>query len=435
MRDILIIAIVLAAIPVGIVNPYYGALVYAWISYMYPHKLAWSYAQTFRVAFLSAMSVIIGFLFHRPGDFSVLRMRENIILILLLAAYAWSSLFAIYPNRAWPRCEDMLKMISIALIISVMLSDRAKVRQLLLVIALSLGFYGLKGGLFGLQTSGNERVWGPGSSIIGANNAIGLALNMCLPMLWYLARDVEKKWLKWILWITFLLTIPAIMFTYARASALALAVILPLIILKSKKRWILLSAVLVLVFVSLPFIPKKWMARQQTTVEYEKDESATSRLGEWTYCWNVAMDRPFTGGGFSLYSRDTYARYHPEFLTVYRKEFSAHSIYFGLLAEHGFIGLFVFLTMIVFCFHSTYQIKKQVRGHPDLEWLSGYSDMIQLSLVGFLVNGAFVEMEYFELVYHIPAIVASMRLIAKKSLIAAEESIEAFPAVQPVPAS
>jgi putative inorganic carbon (hco3(-)) transporter len=435
MRDFLIIAIVLAAIPVGLINPYYGVLVYSWISYMYPHKLAWDYAQTFRVAYLSALTLIVGFLVHRPGDAAVIRMRENVSLILVLAAYVLSSLFSIYPNRAWPRCQDLLKMISIALIISIMLTDRTKVRQFLLVIALSLGFYGFKGGLFGIQTGGENIVWGPGSSIIGANNAIGVALNMCLPLLWYLARGEGRRWLKWGLRLTFFLTIPAIMFTYSRGSVLGLGAVLLLMLLKSRKRYILVPAVVVLVIVAIPYLPERWTDRQQSTVEYENDESASSRLGEWVFCWRLAMDRPFTGGGFALYSRETYLKYHPEFLTKYRKEFSAHSIYFGLLAEHGFPGFFLFFMMIFFCFHSTRRIKQQVRGHPDLEWLRDYSDMIQLSLVGFLVNGAFVELEYFEMVYHIPAVIASMRLIAQKSLSAAEESVEVPSDIQPVLAS
>src|SRR5207253_1536403 len=104
-----------------------------------------------------------------------------------------------------------------SLLASVLLTDRTRARQFLLVIAVSLGFYGFKGGLFGLTTGGHFMVLGPGDSIIGANNNLGLALNMCLPLLWYLARE-ESGWRRRILQSMFFLTIPAIMFTYSRAS-------------------------------------------------------------------------------------------------------------------------------------------------------------------------------------------------------------------------
>jgi putative inorganic carbon (HCO3(-)) transporter len=418
MRDYFIVAVVVACLPIGLFSPYHGLLVYAWISYMYPQWLAWSFARTFPVAMLSGASLLLGFIFHRPGDLGLLRKRENVIQVALLAMFALSSAFAQYPGVAWARCEDMAKIIVVSLVASVMLTERAKLRAFLLVVALSIGFYGVKGGIFGFRSGGENIVWGPGTSMMGANNSIGLALNMCLPLLWYLARNERRWWLRQGLRLVFFLSIPAIMFTYSRASTLGLAAVLMLLVLKSRRRFTFLVLAVALGFAALPYLPERWISRQQSTIEYEEDPSAISRLEEWRFCWRVALDRPLTGAGFGLYTNDMYRQYHPEFLDMFKKRFSAHSIYFAILAEHGFIALAVFLAMMAFCFQSTWAIKRQVRGHPQLEWLKDYSDMIQVSLVGFLINGAFVEMQYFELVYHIPAVVASMRYITARALVA-----------------
>src|SRR5205807_5087396 len=95
MRDYLIMAIVLASLPIGLFRPFYGLLVYAWISYMYPHELAWSFAKSFPVAKLSAFSVMGGLLFSPTGNIAALRQKENVAMLLFWVTFTISSVFAI----------------------------------------------------------------------------------------------------------------------------------------------------------------------------------------------------------------------------------------------------------------------------------------------------------------------------------------------------
>jgi len=436
MRDYVIISIVLASLPIGLFRPFYGLLVYAWISYMYPHELAWSFAQTFPVGKVSAFSVIGGLLFAPVGNFAALRQRENISMLLLWCTFTISSVFAIRSSEAWYKWQDASKVIVMAVVASMLLVDRTRIRYFLKVIAISLGFYGLKGGLFGLATAGQQMVMGPGNSIIGANNAIGLALNMCLPLLWYMAYE-ERGWRRRLLQLIFFLTIPAIMFTYSRASTLAMVVVLLVMVLKSKHRFILIFAVLIGCAFAVPFVPQKWLERQQTVMTYEEDGSAMSRIDNWKFCWAVAMDRPVTGAGFDFQSREAFAKYAPEFLIKYGgKVWNTHNIFFGMLTSHGFPGLFAFVMMIAFCLTSCARLKRLVRGRPDLSWAGNYSEMIQLSFLGFLVNGMFVNMEYYDLPYHWVAVVASLKVIVHRELSEGKSNeISVSDAPIPVPAT
>src|SRR5437867_181007 len=161
MRDYLIIAIVLASLPIGLFQPFYGLLVYAWISYMYPHELAWSFAKTIPVAKLSVFSVMGGLLLHPSLNIAALRQRENIAMILLWTTFTISGFFAFYPDRVWASWMDVSKLIFMSLVASMLLTDHTRIRQFLLVFALSLGFYGAKGGVFGIVTGGNQMVLGP----------------------------------------------------------------------------------------------------------------------------------------------------------------------------------------------------------------------------------------------------------------------------------
>src|SRR5688572_4783275 len=111
MRDYFVIAIVVASLPVGLFRPFYGLLVYAWISYMYPHELAWSFAQTFPVGKLSALSVIGGLVLSPNLNVAAFRQRENVAMLLLWVTFTISTLDAIYPDDAWYSWQDSSKLV------------------------------------------------------------------------------------------------------------------------------------------------------------------------------------------------------------------------------------------------------------------------------------------------------------------------------------
>src|SRR5688572_23832881 len=137
MRDILIVGVILACLPVGLVAPYYGMLVYTWLSYMYPHTYAWGFAQTFPLAKLSALSAIIGTILAREADLSPLRRREPILMVMLWGTFTVSTAFAFFPADALNQWQDVSKLILMALLTAVLLTTQQRVRYFLLVVGLS----------------------------------------------------------------------------------------------------------------------------------------------------------------------------------------------------------------------------------------------------------------------------------------------------------
>ncbi|PWT94295.1 MAG: putative O-glycosylation ligase, exosortase A system-associated [Acidobacteria bacterium] len=416
MRDYLVFAIIAVSAPIGLIRPYYGMLVYMWISYMFPHELAWGFSRDLPGAKLASLSTVAGLLITRAGNTASVFQRENILMIVLWCLFTMSSVFAFNPNLAWSKWMEISKLIIMALVTSTLLRDPKKIRYFFLVIALSLGFYGFKGGLFSLLTGGQERVWGPGTSVIAGNNAIGLALNMALPFLWYLARQ-ETGYLSITLYSMFFLTVPAIMFTYSRASAFTLPIVLFAIMFRGKNRVLVLCTMLIGFILAFPFIPQKFWNRQNTALQYESDRSAMSRIDNWKFCWRLALDRPLTGGGFLFNTDRIFAMYAPEFLYSYGgTTWDTHNIYLAILAAHGFPALFVFLLMIAFCFLSCRRLRRRVGSRADLVWMTSYCYTVEVSLLALLVNGIFVNMEYFELLYDLVAVVASLKVVGGRAL-------------------
>jgi putative inorganic carbon (HCO3(-)) transporter len=424
MRDILILAIILLSLPVGLTAPFYGAVVYAWVSYFYPHYMAWSFARDLPVAKLAALSTLGGMAIRHTWSLSPVKQREILLMLSLLGWFALSSLFAFYTDAAWYRWQDMAKIIVMAVATAMLITNRSQLRTMLLVIALSIGYYGFKGGIFSIRGGGEDMVWGPGSSILGANNNFGLALNMALPFFWYLAREMKSKWVKLLLRTTFFLSIPAVMFTYSRGAFVGLGFVLGAMLVKAKRlNLVFAGAILCLIIYPLlpqtlieRFVPQKFVERQESTFEFQNDASAMSRIDNWVFCWRLATDRPVVGGGFDYNTRETFSSYAPEFLNKYGgKTWDSHSIYFGILAAHGFPGLLLFMSLIFSSIFSCRKLRRDTANSPDNEWAVNYCHMIEVSFLALLVNGTFVNMEYFDLPYHLAGFVASMKVIIAKS--------------------
>jgi len=170
--------------------------------------------------------------------------------------------------------------------------------------------------------------------------------------------------------------------------------------LKSKTKLMSSLGVIVLAVLVFNFMPQSWHDRMSTITNYEQDASAMGRINAWNYSLNVANDR-LTGAGLESWSYETFAVYAPNPRDVH----AAHSIYFSALGDHGWVGLILFLTILFWTWRSTsffIRENKNRRVDDDLVFLS---KMLQVSFVAYLSGGAFLSLTYFDLPWHLVAIV------------------------------
>jgi putative inorganic carbon (hco3(-)) transporter len=165
--------------------------------------------------------------------------------------------------------------------------------------------------------------------------------------------------------------------------------------LKSKSK-LLLGAVVVIAAVGFySFMPAAWEQRMDTISTYEEDQSAQGRLNTWTMLTNLALDRPFVGGGFEPYSEQVFRRYLPD----YERTHSAHSIYFQVLGEHGFVGLALFVLFWLLTWQLSRRIIKHTRNDPEEKWAYWLAKMVQVSWIGYFVGGMFLNLAYWDMPY------------------------------------
>ena len=400
MRDIVITLIIFGLLPFILRKPSYGIYTWSWISYMNPHRLAYGFAYNFPFAYIVALVTLVSALFSREPK----RMpftRETVLIILLLLWMLVTTLFALHPALAWPQLEKVAKIQLMVLFTLVLINSREKMNMLIWTIVLSLGFYGIKGGIFTIVNGGMYHVTGPEDSFIGGNNELALALVMSIPLMRYLQLHEPRKWFRHGLSALMLLTVISAVGSQSRGALLAIATMGLLLWLKSRNKFFTGMLIAAAVGLVVAIMPPAWYARMDTIDAYQQDESALGRINAWKMAFNLAKDRPLVGGGFETFKADTFAFYAPEPLNVH----AAHSIYFQMLGEHGFIGLGLFLLMGLFAWRSASVVRKRVARDPGQKWLADLMAMAQVSMAGFAVGGAFLGLAYFDLYYDLIALI------------------------------
>jgi probable O-glycosylation ligase (exosortase A-associated) len=88
---------------------------------------------------------------------------------------------------------------------------------------------------------------------------------------------------------------------------------------------------------------------------------------------------------------------------------AAHSIYFQILGNHGFVGLFLYLGIWVATLRSAGRLRAIAKEHPEARWAGQLGAMVQVSLLGFAAGGAFLSMPYFDFPYNLMVMVVLAR--------------------------
>jgi probable O-glycosylation ligase (exosortase A-associated) len=406
LRDIVLLIAIYGSIPFILRKPFVGVLVWYWLSLMNPHRISWT-LENQPFAYVIALTTLISLLIAKNEKKEIPWTPITITLALYWAWMLVTTVFALYPQLAWHQWDKVWKIMLTTFAAMLLLNSKQRIVALTAVSAFSVGFYGFKGGFFTLATGGSNRVWGPPGSFLGGNNEVGLALVMTVPLLFFLRTLSPAKAYRSILLAGIILCVFAILGTQSRGAFLGVAAIGLFLALKSPRRLQYLLLIALLTPTAFLFMPDSWHERMATIETYQQDGSAMGRLTAWHMAYNSALERPF-GGGFEMFKPPTYLMYLPE---AGGRGTDAHSIYFETLGEHGFIGLGLFLALGIFAWRTCSGIIRQTRDLPDMVWMRNLAAMLQVSLVGYAVSGAFLGLSYFDYYYALLAIIVGMRLI------------------------
>lgn len=408
MRDIALTIIVFGLLPYILMRPQVGIYTWSWLSYMNPHRLTWGFAYSMPFAQIVAITSMISILLWKDPK-RVPLTGLTTLWVLFLVWILVTTIFAMYPESAWVQYEKVMKIQLITFLTIMVIKTKEDLNTLVWVIALSIGFFGIKGGVFTLQTLGAHRVWGPPGSFIEENNALAVASLMVLPLFYYLRLQEKRRFVRHALLAFMLLIAVSVIGSQSRGALIAICATGFFLWLKTPGKIFSGAAMVVLAIGVYSFMPQSWHDRMDLIENYQQDSSAMGRIAAWKMSINVANSRPL-GGGLDLWQPQTY-RIYSESSADWSRNTAAHSIYFSVLAEHGWVGLFLYLAILAGAWLTASRTAKRAKEEPGLKWVCGLMRMLQVSLVAYGSGGAFLQLSYFDLPWHIVSIIVITRTI------------------------
>ncbi|EXI77240.1 MAG: putative O-glycosylation ligase, exosortase A-associated [Candidatus Accumulibacter appositus] len=396
MRDLLLLGIILVSLPFALRHTWIAVSLWTWVSLMNPHRLAFGFVHDAPVAAVVAGTALLSLVVTRDK----LRMPWSPPVVVLFFFVLWmcvTTVFAIDPAGSATQLNRILKVQVMTAVALLALHERKHIQVFIWVNVLSIAYFGVKGGMFTILKGGALRVWGPAGSFIEENNALAVATIMIIPLIYYLRTVSSRAWMRLGLLGMMLLCAFSALGSQSRGALIAVSAMTLVLWYRSQKKFALGIGLVVVAASLLAFMPSSWEERMGTIQTYEEDQSAMGRIHAWQTAINVANNRPF-GAGFEMYDWGVHAMYSPP---ATEKPRAAHSIYFSVLGEHGYVGLFLYLLMWWLVFRLAGRMRKETKGIAKVSWVYELVGMCQVSLVGFFVGGAFLSLAYFDLPFNI----------------------------------
>ncbi len=431
MRDIALTGVVGLLLLAVFRHPVIGAYLYAWLSLMNPHKMTYGFAYSLPYAQITALVTTLLLLFTKRRQ-AVPINGITVPLILMLLWMNLTTLFAMVPQDIVVDRWIFVMKIYVMLFVTWMLVTRAQqLRVLVWVVSLSVAFFGIKGGVWTLMTGGGGRVWGPPAGMLQGNNELAVGLVMVMPLLYFLRQTEVRAWVRHVVTLCMVLVTFSILGSQSRGALLALVAMAFFLGLKGKYPVRSSIGILTLLAMAVAFMPDTWSKRMETMLDYTSEQSALSRVWAWTTLWNAAVDRPFFGVGFQADHPVVFGRYAPldgPFAIFAGHVYVAHSIYFQMLGEHGFVGLALFVGLGVAVWRTAGRLAREARDDSEFgSWMPLLARMVQVSLIGYAVGGAFLSLAYLDLPYYIFGFLVSCDALLRRR----RRRLQAGPATDP----
>jgi O-antigen ligase len=248
--------------------------------------------------------------------------------------------------------------------------------------------------------------------------------------------------------ITLIIT-AGVVLTFSRGAAvgfLLMVVVMTFMRLIKPHHLVIVIVAGILMLALLPQYGTRFASLQSLSNFFSEDQNVDdgileSRSTEMLAALQVFADHPLIGVGpgmFKYYSAEYGEQINPGVLEGTRE---AHSLYLGIAADHGLLGLVSFLGIIIITLYTLLRSRERLaKTRPDL--LNLINAFI-LAVVTYLATGLFLHLSYARYLWLILALAGAAGVIAKEAkkltIVEAPAPIEsyvvwpAFSEVRPFP--
>lgn len=420
MRDIAMFLAMLALVPLAFSNSFNAYLLWGWTALLSPAFYLFGFMQGLRYNLIFAVITLGLWMLGKVDMKGKLSTNSTTILLIVFTIHvSFSALFG-YDGNYWNSIyyEGFIKSVIFAIFMPLFVTTRLRLHALVLVVCLALGFHGVVEGLKMIASGGTHKVRGIPTTMMSDNNQFAVGMCMVMPLLVYLMLNLKDRLARFAAMAGLGLTVLALIGTNSRGGFLCLAVLGAWYALTSRRKVLASVMVILLAVLAVQLAPDSWFTRMESIKTAEEDSSFMGRVVAWKVSTAIALANPWGGGG--IHAIQSMSVWH-EF--VNRIEFlsfiptpppettprAAHSIYFEVLGDLGFVGFGLFISLIVNAFLTARRIRLLVVDRPELQWARDLSDGLKLALVAYCVGGAGVSLAYFDLFYVVIMLLEALR--------------------------
>ena len=237
-------------------------------------------------------------------------------------------------------------------------------------------------------------------SMLGDPN--DLALVLLFPLAFTVSQLVEKRssiWIRGFALLTCLILFLSIIETQSRGGLLGALSVFGYFASKHIRYKTLVLILTVVAAISLYVVAGIDGRASGGAAEAGIDASAMGRLYAWEAAFKMALDNPLTGVGLDNF----YYNYFSYSSHWDGMNHAVHSTWFGVLAETGFIGLIVFIILIVSLIKTSLRSISLLTKQSDIT-LSVGANAILSGLIGTIVSGTFLTQGFVWPIYILAAL-------------------------------
>ena len=425
MRDLILAAFWIGALPLVFVNSAAGPVFWLWDAIMSPTELMYGFMAEMPTNKIIAGTTIVLLIFGRVKDIFLSKTLVCLVLLAILASLSYFQALSEYPGD-FDLYLKLIKEIVFVFSFCWLVTDRRWLEIAIFALVIAISFLGVKEGLISILTAGGHII--VGSRALGDNNQLAAALVITLPLLYHLMQNAQLRFLRISLLIVMILNVVTIIMTFSRGGFVGLVVVGLLLVKESRHKLRTIAIAIAFGIGILAFAPQAWFSRVDTIQTADDDGSFMGRVSAWKISWLIARDNPFVGGGphavqhWPVWGRYLADWHDLDFIpTPYPRlqPRAAHSIYFEALGDLGFTGLALYALIFAFALNSCKRVKLNSRYLAEGLWSFDLANNLRISLIAYLVTGALLSIAYQELLFVLIAF--TTRLARTNSLSIANE--------------
>ncbi len=412
MLDLAITGFTLALLAAGFRRPFVWVLAYLYIDILSPQKISYHLLASLPISLIAFVLAFGGWALVDEKIDSRFTLRQGLIAVLLVYC-GMTTLSADFPVEAAAKWSWVWKALVFAVFLPLTLRTRLRIEAAALVMVLSVGAIIIDGGI---KTVGGGGGYGELHLFINDNTGLyegsiisTVAIAVIPLILWLMNHGTifPPDWRAKLFGLALMFSCALMpVGTQARTGLLCLALLTVLALRNVKRRVLYIGIMAVLALTAFPLLPASYTQRMSTIQNHEADESAATRVAVWGWTLDYVKDHPL-GGGFEAYrSNHVHVQLKGrsadgnnvsvETRDAYDKARAYHSSYFEMLGEQGWLGLFLWLWLMLSGLWQMERIRhrwKKRMGAGET-WQAPLANALQQSLIVYMAGSLFVGIAF-----------------------------------------